>query len=462
MLTDDRRAAGVRLADGTPLGDLIDLDQREVSMRLLWDREIYDLELDRLFARAWMALAHESEIPDPGDYVTRSIGEDQVVVQRDHDGEINVLLNVCRHRGMPVCRAEAGNTGQWRCPYHGWTYDDRGRFLGAPVAKEQMWGDVLPKSELGLRRARVGMYAGMVFATFDETAPSLSEYLGDITWYIDMVLSRTDEGLEVAGPPQRLLVPANWKTAGEQFAGDGYHTLGLHRSLLEMGVLTGEMSADASPGMYGVDVSVMGHGVRCIPFAETFQALAGQWTDDMSPMEKLRLVPPSGVPPHKVDDLETRFSPAQLRVLTESPPTVAGIFPNNACLNFYSPMPDGLGVSLGWHTFVPRGPEHFEFLTWVFVPKGMKESADLNKRSTIFGTGTSGVVEQDDSEAWPQIQRSAHGALGRRQTLKYHALLGENKGDWPGPGKVYGGFSKDDNQWEWWLRWLEFMTEGAW
>src|SRR4051794_1741218 len=95
-----------QLGDGTHLGDMIDLESRSISARLYSDPELYQLELERIFARTWIAVAHESEIQRPGDYVTRYIGEDPVIVARDRSGGVNVMLNSCSHRGMTVCRAE--------------------------------------------------------------------------------------------------------------------------------------------------------------------------------------------------------------------------------------------------------------------------------------------------------------------------------------------------------------------
>jgi nitrite reductase/ring-hydroxylating ferredoxin subunit len=452
------------LSDGTSLENLFDVERREAAMRLLSDADVYELELERVFARSWCAIAHESEVPNPGDFVARYIGEDPVIVVRDKAGTINVLLNVCQHRGMQVCRSEAGNATGFRCPYHYWAYDEAGRFLGAPIAKEEMHGDVLSKSELGLRKARVAIYAGMVFGTWDESAPSLDDFLGDIKWYLDLMLDRTTDGFEVVGPPQRFTIHSNWKCASEQAAGDGYHTLGLHRSLLELGVLAGGASIESAPGLYGINVSANGHGSRCIPSRETYLAFAGTDVDGLSPAEKLRLIPPPGLSADRVDELVARFTPEQLQVLADSPPVVCGVFPNSLVTNFYSPMPGGeLAVSMSWHAYVPKGPGTFESWNWIFVERGDKSREEINRRSTIFGTGTSGLVEQDDAEAWPSMQRSARGVIGRTQTLKYQALLGEIRpDDWPGPGKVYAGMSKDDNQWNWWLRWYDFMTGKAW
>src|ERR1700686_5031172 len=110
------------LSDGTSLADLIDVDRREVSLRLMDDPEVYELELDRIFGRTWTVIAHESEIPRPGDYLLRQLGDDPVIVIRGDDGSIDVLLNGCTHRGMQVCRAEWGNAKHFQCPYHGWMF----------------------------------------------------------------------------------------------------------------------------------------------------------------------------------------------------------------------------------------------------------------------------------------------------------------------------------------------------
>src|SRR5881392_3100672 len=96
------------------------------------DPRIYRLELQRIFARAWNFMCHETQIPNAGDYFTSYIGEDQVIVVRGEDGEVRVLLNTCRHRGNALCRAELGNTKTFVCSYHGWTYGLDGALIGVP------------------------------------------------------------------------------------------------------------------------------------------------------------------------------------------------------------------------------------------------------------------------------------------------------------------------------------------
>ncbi len=463
------------LSDGTAIEDLIDVEKREVSLRLLSDPEIYSLELDRLWNRAWLIVCHESEIPNRGDFVTRKLGADPVIITRGRTDTINVLLNVCAHRGMEVCRTEKGSTRQFRCVYHGWIYDNQGAFRGAPVRKEQMHGDVRPTSELGLVRARVEVYGGFVFATWDHDAPSLDIWLGDIKWYYDLLFNRTAGGMEVLGPPQRYIVDANWKAAGEQSAGDGYHTLSLHRSLLELGVIgggatmTGDQVAELAPAMYGVDVSAEGHGLRCIPLETVFSLLMGTSAEGMDSMSRLRMLPPAGLTPEMVEDLPNQLSETQIRLLAECPPQVGGMFPNMLVAFIYQPFvgPDGqtrLSAATSIHTYQPCGVDKLEFINYLLVEKDAPQQLKNDALKVSVRTlGTSGTIEQDDAEAWPAMSRAGLGGMGRRQTIKYHALLGENRPqDWPGGGQVFDGFTKDDNQWLWWLRYRDFLLGRPW
>src|SRR3546814_2195814 len=116
-------------------------------MRVLSDRELYEIEMDKVFSKTWIMLAHDTEIPKSGDYVVRDLGDDQVIVSRAAGGKIHVSLNICPHRGMRVCTAEAGNALTHRCSYHGWAFRADGSFIGAPVEREQMHGDVFRSEE---------------------------------------------------------------------------------------------------------------------------------------------------------------------------------------------------------------------------------------------------------------------------------------------------------------------------
>ncbi len=120
---------------------LADVRRGLVPARIYNDAEIFAFERDRLFSSAWMFLAHESEIPAPGDYVVRRVLADSFIVVRDETGTVRVLFNMCLHKGMQVCRAEMGNASHFRCPYHAWTYRNDGRLAGLPFHAEAYGGE---------------------------------------------------------------------------------------------------------------------------------------------------------------------------------------------------------------------------------------------------------------------------------------------------------------------------------
>jgi len=459
-------SSGMTLADGTKVADLISPATREVQMRVMSDPELYEVEMERIFGKTWLLLGHESEIPKDGDFVLRDMGSDSVIVAR-HKSEVVVTLNVCPHRGMRVCTADAGNTQIHKCIYHGWAFRPNGDFIGAPVEREMMHGKIMCKEELGLKKARVTLYGGLIFATWNIHGPSFDEFLGDAKWYFDILFNRTDRGLEVLGPPQRFVVRANWKTAGEQSAADGFHTLTLHRWLGEVGNYAkkdaNSNGSDLSPEMIGVEVSSPhGHALRCIDLARKIQRLTGLDPSALTVDQKLEALPPPGVTKEMVPQLKRNLSEDQLKVMVSMPPQVGGIFPNILFAFVYIPQSDGSVVGLTLvHAYVPRGPDKLEFVNWVLAerdtPPELRQKM-LEQSIQLFGT--SGMVEQDDSDTWPHITLAAKGAMGRKQTLKYQAVYETGKPEgWPGPGIVNEGFTKDDTQWHWWLYWHELMMK---
>ncbi|MHB1851350.1 MAG: Rieske 2Fe-2S domain-containing protein, partial [Acidimicrobiales bacterium] len=109
-----------------------EMTEGRVPVEIFNSDVVFALEQERLFQRAWLFLAHESELPDPGDYVLRSLAGNSVIVSRDESGHIGCFLNMCRHRGNQVCKASEGNASHFRCSYHGWTYANDGKLIGVP------------------------------------------------------------------------------------------------------------------------------------------------------------------------------------------------------------------------------------------------------------------------------------------------------------------------------------------
>src|SRR6204780_2148327 len=112
--------------------ELVSLERGELDRRIFSDPDIFEQEMELIFGRAWLFVAHETQIPKAGDFFEAPMGKDNVLVVRQKDGSIKALLNTCTHRGNAVCRAEEGNTKNFMCTYHGWTFDLSGKLVGVP------------------------------------------------------------------------------------------------------------------------------------------------------------------------------------------------------------------------------------------------------------------------------------------------------------------------------------------
>ena len=159
---------------------LVDVGKGLVDRRIFVDEEIYQQELEKIFTRVWLFIGHDSLVPNPNDFIMTYMGEDPVILTRDAKGELHAMLNMCRHRGNRVVRADDGNAKNFMCTYHGWTYSsDGGKLVSVPGLREAYYGE-LDVDNLGLIEvAHLDTYAGLVFATWDAEAPSLEDWLGD-------------------------------------------------------------------------------------------------------------------------------------------------------------------------------------------------------------------------------------------------------------------------------------------
>ncbi|MDG2113459.1 MAG: Rieske 2Fe-2S domain-containing protein, partial [Actinomycetota bacterium] len=158
------------------------------------DREVFELERDRLFSRAWVFVAHVSEIPNPNDYVVRNILADSLLVTRDAAGEIHVMFNMCVHRGMQMCRAERGSAGTFRCPYHAWTYRNDGTLAGLPFHLDAYGGEAgfRKEGQALLAVPSVAIHNGLIFASLVRDAMPFEEWLGDFSFYLDFYTQPTE------------------------------------------------------------------------------------------------------------------------------------------------------------------------------------------------------------------------------------------------------------------------------
>src|SRR4029079_12731402 len=158
---------------GGPYDRLILPDK--VHGSLYTDSRIFEEELRKIWYRTWVFVGHESEVAQPGDYVRKRLGLQDLIMTRDREGELHLLLNRCAHRGNQVCDDAKGNASAFRCPYHGWTYRNNGELVGFPFFKG--YGERTLDFALA-RVPRVDSSHGFVFGSFATDGPTLMDHLG--------------------------------------------------------------------------------------------------------------------------------------------------------------------------------------------------------------------------------------------------------------------------------------------
>jgi len=193
------------------------------------DPEVFQLEMERLWSRTWIYVGHASQVPDAGDYLTADIAAKPVIMMRQADGGIRVLMNRCAHKGTKVLGGASGNTGKViRCPYHAWTYRLDGSLAMIPL-KEGYAGTRM--EEKGLFQVNnLENYRGFIFVRLSEKGIGFKEFFGDSLSSIDFLADRSPEGeLKIAGGCLRYLHNCNWKMFVENL-NDTMHPMIAHAS----------------------------------------------------------------------------------------------------------------------------------------------------------------------------------------------------------------------------------------
>ena len=426
------------------LNKLVDLDSGVQSKRIFWDSEIYEMELDRIFSRSWLFLTHEAAIPEVGDFMTTTMGEDPVIVSRGASGAVHAFVNSCTHRGNKLCHADSGNAKSFTCNYHGWVFGMDGALVQVPFEQEGYRAN-MNQENWGLPRvAQVESYNGFVFGCFDENAPPLRDFLGEMAWYMDC-FTDTAGGAELIGPPMKSILRCNWKVPTENFIGDVYHIGWTHSAALSMigGPLAGLVGNSPildGPGMdeLGLQVTTR-HGHGFCPLWEVASAVhrdADEYTRfqaEQSPKVAAKL-----------GEWRSRFYRAHWN---------ASIFPN--CSFLY-----GTNTWKVWH---PRGPHEIEVWTWTLVQKDMSEALKREiVKQAIQTFGTAGTLESDDGENMESCTHTNRGRNTRRGRMNVGMGLGKEAPHPELPG-VIGDQALGETSYRGFYRfWREMMNAEDW
>ena len=187
------------------------------------DPEFLKHEHQHLFEKEWICIGRANEAPSPGDYWTVDLLGEPLVVVRGDDGQLRVLANVCRHRGMPLMTGR-GHQHQLMCPYHNWSYDLQGQLQRAPLFEPRA---DFNQQECRLPEVNSTVWQGFLFVNFDSDATPLQPRLVDLDQWVD------NYHMAQMHPhfSQVEQWPTNWKCLTENFM-EGYHLSTVHYETL--------------------------------------------------------------------------------------------------------------------------------------------------------------------------------------------------------------------------------------
>ena len=403
--------------DAQKVTDVLDtlregLKNGEVPALMYGSEDVYQAELERLYARSWLILGLECEIPNRGDYVLRYIGEDEVIVSRSEKGNVNIMLNHCRHRGTAVCNDMKGNTSHFVCPYHGWTYKNDGKWIAAP--KKNVSYQTLDGNEWSLLKAQVEVRWGVIFASVNPTE-SLDDYLGESKFFYELFFGLDSRGLRLLGEPSNYVMKKNWKMGIENAVGDSYHIFSGHTSIVDVGMLPPVNGLnDNYTTWHSKDSAV---GIMCkeldsVPgFKPAHTKFSGYTQEVLDLFDK-----------KYIDDRHWKF-------LNEFQPFILGHFPNAYVFKWYSPDPmtGNIATFYQLRLMQPHGPGETEVCNIMFnYAIEPEENGPLAYNGALLMMGAAGLLDMDDGANWEGTADVGKSVFARELGFSLNYQMGLN------------------------------------
>jgi p-cumate 2,3-dioxygenase alpha subunit len=403
----------------------------KVARRSFVDPAIRQLEFERIFARCWLFVAHESEIPAANDFVTRTVASRPILFTRDRDGQVRAFFNVCPHRGATVCRQNRGNAKSYQCIYHGWVFSNSGQLLSQP-GHDCYAKNFNEDGSANLKPVpRLEEYRGFWFLNFDRNAIPLHEYLGGTKEYIDKVVDSSEKGLRVIGGTQEYSIRGNWKLMAENSL-DIYHGQNLHTTYIDyLKSTTGSVAPMEGLGGVARDLG-RGHGV--VEYRGPWGRPVARWIPMWGEKGK-----------QEIDEinrrLEARLGPDRAKRIALNSFNLL-IFPNFV-------INDIMSVTL--RCFQPAATDYMTLTASVIGPS--EESGSfLERRLSNFleFLGPAGFATPDDIEVLETCQRSyaAYSDVEWNDVSKGMPLPEQG---WEDEGQVRG----------FWTEWNRRLTQDA-
>jgi p-cumate 2,3-dioxygenase subunit alpha len=351
---------------------------------------VFQREMTRIWAHSWLYLGHETEIPNPGDYRTRTLGGRPLIFCRDSAGEIRAFLNACPHRGTVLCRQADGNTKHFQCFYHAWVFTNSGELAALPDAAAYPDSPAF-RAGMGLRAVpRLASHEGFVFVAFDPDVPDLRTHLGAAAHYLSLTAQIGAAGMQTLPGVQLYSVRGNWKLAVEN-AMDGYHFAPTHNTFVGYLRETGFPVTDDD--QYAYDLGG-GHGLLVLTGHSGRIGMV--WEPRFGAAEKQRTEV-------KRREMVARLGAERAAEVADAS-RILYVFPNLLLFDL---------EALSIRQLEPVAPGRTDVRAWQLVETGEPDPVRaLRLKTMVSFVGPGGLATPDDIEAYEAVQRGIEATAG--------------------------------------------------
>lgn len=197
---------------------------RSLPPRCYYDPELYEFEVEHVLKKNWLCVGRTDWAAKAGDYYTREMFGEPVLIIRDRNNQLHALINVCQHRWAQIVPDGSGNTKLLVCPNHSWTFELDGRLRGVTV--QDIPG--FDKKSCRMPELRLEVWQGFVFINFDDAAEPLAPQVAGLEKYFGHY------GLEDYVTADRMDYETSWNYKFSLENGyEGYHVEGVHKSIAQ-------------------------------------------------------------------------------------------------------------------------------------------------------------------------------------------------------------------------------------
>lgn len=355
-----------------------------VPRRAFTDQAVFEREYAAIFDRCWLYLGHASELPNPGDFVSRTVARRPILFTRDKDGAFHAMLNTCPHRGATVCRERRGSAPAFQCMYHGWVFANTGRLMVVPGHAGYPEDYKTDPGKQLTHVPRLDRFGDFFFISFAKDGEDLATYLGDAGDWLNLAADQSAKGMTIVGGTQEYAIRGNWKLLAENSV-DGYHAASTHSTYLEyLKNANGAMHDTRLAGL-GYD---LGHGHAVIEYSAPWGRPVANWIPLWGEEGKREIEAIQR-------ELAERLGKERAERIAKLSRNMI-IFPNLV-------VNDVMAMTV--RTFWPTAPDYMEVNAWALAPAD--ESEWLRKYRLFNFTeflGPGGFATPDDVEAIEKCQ----------------------------------------------------------